>query len=322
MERVNLAAKPDIRPVLQIATRSSPLALWQAEWVQARLQEAGLPNQLLPFETQGDRILDRTLSKIGSKGVFTQELEESLLQGTAHIAVHSAKDMPSSLPAGLRILCFTEREEAEDVVVSYNPDFALDATRACVIGTSSTRRKAVLARHYPLAEQKEARGNLQTRLRKLAEGQYDALLLAYAGVHRIGQGALVRQHLPIHVFTPPVGQGALAIEIADTLPADVQARIRMALAHPDTETCLLAERTFLATIDGGCSIPSFGHARLEGNTLTLTAGIISLDGTAEVRVIESGPKDAAVLLGKRVADEVLGQGGKAILAEIRRGQQG
>lgn len=303
--------------MLSIATRSSPLALWQAEWVKARLEAAGLACQLLPFETQGDRILDRTLSKIGSKGVFTQELEESLLEGKAHLAVHSAKDMPSRLPEGLHILCFTEREAAEDVVVSFQPDFRLEAGRACVIGTSSTRRKALLAKYYPEAEQAEARGNLQTRLRKLAEGQYDALLLAYAGVHRIGQGALVRQHLPLQVFTPPVGQGSLAIEVAEGLDEAVKDRIRAALADPATEACLMAERAYLAAMDGGCSIPTFGHARHVEEGVRLEAGIIALDGSREVRFAETRPADQATELGKLLAAKVLVAGGREILDAIR-----
>ena len=305
--------------MLSIATRSSPLALWQADWVKDRLQAAGLDGELLPYETSGDRILDRTLSKIGSKGVFTQELEESLLAGTAHIAVHSAKDMPSRLPAGLSILCFTEREAPEDVIVSFDPDFRLDAARPCIVGTSSTRRKALLARYYPQAEQREARGNLQTRFRKLAEGQYDALILAYAGVHRMGFGHVVRQHLSVDVFTPPVGQGALAIEIAETLNADTQARIRTALAHPETEACLRAERAYLSTMDGGCSIPTFGYAHQAEGIITLQAGIISLDGSTEVRLSETAPVNDAQALGYRMAERVLAQGGKEILTAIRQG---
>ncbi len=301
---------------LRIATRSSPLALWQAEWVLARLRAAGLEAMLLPFETQGDKILDRTLSKIGSKGVFTQELEDSLLDGRAHLAVHSAKDMPSRLPEGLQIVCFTEREQADDVVVSYNPAFSLDAG-PCTVGTSSTRRKALLARYYPHARQAEARGNLQTRLRKLAEGQFDALLLAYAGIHRIGQAALVRQHLPLHVFTPPVGQGALAIEVADALPAELRGRLRQALAHPPTEACLAAERAYLATMDGGCSIPTFGHAIWAQGQIRLEAGIISLDGSQEVRHLQASPPAEAEALGRQMALAVLEAGGRQILQDIR-----
>ena len=301
--------------MLSLATRSSPLALWQAEWVRDRLGAAGLPCQLLPFETAGDRILDKTLSKIGSKGIFTQELEESLLDGRAHLAVHSAKDMPSRLPEGLRILCFTEREQAEDVVVSFDAGFDL-AAGPCTAGTSSTRRKALLARYYPQARQAEARGNLQTRLRKLAEGQFDCLLLAFAGIHRIGQGALVRERLPIHIFTPPVGQGALAIEIAGHLPADIQARMRAALAHPPTEACLAAERAYLAAMDGGCSIPTFGHAWLDGAGLTLEAGIISLDGATEVRFTLQGSNGDA--LGTKMAERVLAAGGQDILDSIKK----
>lgn len=303
--------------MLIIATRSSPLALWQAEWVQAQLLAAGVQSTLLPLETQGDKIQDRTLAKIGSKGVFTQELEDCLLDGRAHLAVHSAKDMPSVLPAGLRILCFTERHQAHDVVVSYNPQFRLTPSTRCILGTSSTRRKALLARYYPQAQTLEARGNLQTRFRKLADGPYDALILAAAGVVRMGQAALIVQNLSSDTLTPPVGQGSLAIEIAENLPTDIQQILRATLAHTETEIRLSAERAFLAAMDGGCSIPTFGYAAIGPVGVTLLAGIVSLDGTQEVRVQQTALLPDAKELGRQVAERVLEMGGKQILDAIR-----
>ena len=300
---------------IKIGTRTSPLALWQAHWVAARLQAAGFETEIVGFQTSGDKIQSVTLSKVGSKGIFTQELEEALLDGRIHIAVHSAKDMPSHLPDGLELIAYTEREISADVVVSFDADFRLEHDTVARIGTSSTRRKALLARYYPHCQPLEARGNLQTRLRKLEEGQFDALILAYAGVHRIGRGDLIRQHLPLDPFTPPVGQGSLAIEVCTGLEVSMQEAIRKALNHADTETCLLAERAYLHEMNGGCSIPTFALAHLVEGGVYLQAGIISLDGKYEIRLAaESNEPDK---LGAKLAYLVLEAGGRDILEDIR-----
>ena len=300
---------------IKIGTRTSPLALWQAHWVEARLQAAGFETEIVGFQTSGDKIQSVTLSKVGSKGIFTQELEEALLDGRIHIAVHSAKDMPSHLPEGLELIAFTERETVNDVVVSFHPDFRLEHDTVANIGTSSTRRKALLARYYPHCTPLEARGNLQTRLRKLEEGQFEALILAYAGVYRIGRADLIRQHLPTDPFTPPVGQGSLAIEACTKLDGTLRERIRTALNHRETEDCLLAERAYLHAMNGGCSIPTFALAHLVPGSIYLQAGIISLDGSQEIRLATEGQNAEA--LGSQIAQQVLGAGGDAILREIR-----
>ena len=185
---------------IRIGTRSSRLAVWQAEHIQSLLQEGGLTSELVLIETKGDLVLDRSLAKIGSKGVFTQELEDQLRTGAIDIAVHSAKDLPSNLPSDLHIIAFTEREPANDVLVSRNTNLSLTSGEAFRIGTSSTRRVAMLKHYCPHLTTVDMRGNLQTRLRKLDEGQCDALLLAYAGVHRMGYDDLIVERLPCRVY--------------------------------------------------------------------------------------------------------------------------
>jgi hydroxymethylbilane synthase len=302
---------------IRLATRGSRLALWQAEHVAELLRQAGFTPEIVPMQTTGDMVQDRSLAKIGAKGVFTEELEESLRRGETQLAVHSAKDVQSSIPADLELLAFLEREQVNDVVLSFNEQFVLDKP-GIVLGTSSTRRKAQLRRFYPEANTAEARGNLQTRLRKLEEGQFDALVLAYAGVHRMGYDHLVRQVLPANQFVPATGQGSIAIECAHSLDEDLKARLKAALDHPTTHTCLLAERAFLHTMEGGCSIPSFALATLsEAGELRLHGGLISLDGEEYVEEIQTAPADQAQALGVAVAEAVLVRGGREILASIR-----
>ncbi|MGI4884196.1 MAG: hydroxymethylbilane synthase [Janthinobacterium lividum] len=302
---------------IRLATRSSRLALWQAERVAYLLEQAGLPSEIVPMITIGDQVLDRSLDKIGAKGVFTEELEESLRRGETHLAVHSAKDVQSSIPDDLELLAFLEREKVNDVVLSFNEHFALDKP-GIVLGTSSTRRKAQLRRFYPEATTAEARGNLQTRLRKLEEGQYDGLVLAYAGVHRMGYEHLVRHTLSETRFVPATGQGSIAVECAQGLDAGLKNQIKAALDHPATHACLRAERAFLHTMEGGCSIPSFALATFDAaGALHLHAGIISLSGEEYVDDTQTAPVADAYALGTAVADSVLGRGGREILASIR-----
>ena len=303
---------------IRLATRASRLALWQTEHVASLLHAAGFATEIVPMQTTGDAVQDRSLAKIGSKGVFTEELELSLRRGETHRAVHSAKDVQSSIPADLELLAFLEREKVNDVVLSYDEHFSLSKP-GILLGTSSTRRKAQLRRFYPDASTAEARGNLQTRLRKLEEGQFDALVLAYAGVHRMGYEHLVRHTLPVDRFVPATGQGSIAIECAASLNEDLKARLKAALDHPATHTCLLAERAFLHTMEGGCSIPSFALATLdEQGELRLHGGLISLSGeeyVEEIQTVETA--EEAQALGVSVAEAVLARGGREILASIR-----
>lgn len=302
---------------VRIGTRGSRLALWQAHHVAARLEAGGLATEIVIIDTTGDKLLNRALSKIGSKGLFTAELEEQLFAGQIDIAQHSAKDLPSTLPEGLELIAFTERESVNDVLVSFNPDLSLVSAEPFTIGTSSTRRVATLRRHFPQVRIVDMRGNLQTRLQKLRDGHADALLLAYAGVHRMAYDEYIVEHLPTDVFTPAVGQGSVAIECARALDPALKHRIRGLLNHDTTEACICCERTFLAAIQGGCSIPVFGLATVYGERISLDVGILSLDGQQELR--ETGLADLpdAPRLARQLAERLLRRGGEGLLREIR-----
>ena len=302
---------------IKIGTRGSKLALWQAYHVEEQLQKAGMTTEIITIETKGDKILNVSIAKIGSKGVFTEEIEDKLQSGSIDIAVHSAKDMQSTLPDGFELIAFMERERCNDVIVSRNPELQLASGTSFRLGTSSTRRVATLKSLYPHIETVPVRGNLQTRIRKMDEGDCDALLLAYAGVHRMGYEAMIAEHLKLNEFTPAVGQGSVAIEVNENLDDAKKHAVRAALNHTDTESCLLAERAFLKTMDGGCSIPVFGLATLSGDKLQLTGGIISLDGSQTIRKEQTGSINEGARLGHQLAEEVLGSGGAAILESIK-----
>jgi len=303
---------------IRIGSRKSKLAMWQTYYVQDKLTKAGVDTEIITMETKGDKILDTSIAKIGSKGVFTEELEEQLAHGDIDIAVHSAKDMPSVLPDGFELIAFTDREKSEDVLVSHNPQLSLeDQTKKIVIGTSSVRRRALLKLYYPHVETVDIRGNLQTRIKKMEEGLCDGILLAYAGVHRMNLGSLIVQHFPVDKFVPPVGQGCVAIEAAGTLPPEKKEMIRSCINNPDSEACLLAERAFLRCLEGGCSIPAFALATLDGDTLSLSGGLVSLDGTKNITSFRTGSRSEAETIGKELGTFILGSGGKELLAEIR-----
>ncbi|WP_242923338.1 hydroxymethylbilane synthase [Pontibacter liquoris] len=302
---------------IRIGTRGSKLALWQAEAVAEQLQAAGFKTELVIISTKGDQVLDKSLDKIGSKGVFTEELEVSLREGSIEVAVHSAKDVQSSIPEDLELIAFMEREKVNDVLLSYNPDFTLTPESTAMIGTSSTRRKALLKKYYPGVATAESRGNLQTRLRKLEEGQFEALLLAYAGVVRMGYDHLIVHTFPVEEFVPAAGQGSVAIECARSLDADLKKGLKQALNHTDTHICLLAERAFLRTMEGGCSIPSFALAHLTEHGVSITGGIVSLDGQTLLKETLAGPTVMAEELGESLANTILVNGGDAILRSIK-----
>lgn len=302
---------------IRIGTRSSRLAVWQAEYIQTLLRAGGLTSELVLIDTKGDQILDRSLAKIGSKGVFTQELEDQLRAGSIDIAVHSAKDLQSSLPPDLGIIAFTERERVNDVLISRNRGLSLTSGRPFVIGTSSTRRVAMLRHYCPHLAVVDMRGNLQTRLRKLDEGHCDALLLAYAGVHRMQYDDLIVEYLPVDEFTPAVGQGSVAIEAATTLPIDKLDAVRRLTNHEPTEACLRAERSYLRRLEGGCSIPVFALATTADEQVSLTGGLISLDGQQVLRQTFLAPVAQAEVVGHELAESILAQGGDEILQAIR-----
>lgn len=303
---------------IRIGTRGSKLALYQAYHISDLLAKRNLESEIVVIETKGDKILDVAISKIGSKGVFTEELEVQLEEGTIDIAVHSAKDMQSSLPEGFEIIAFTEREKPNDVIISHTEISSFrDKNQPLLLGTSSTRRVATLRHYYPHIKTVEIRGNLQTRIAKMESGQCDALLLAYAGVHRMGYDHLIRHVLDLDEFTPAVGQGSIAVEASSQMDGDLKASIKKSVHHVDTGYCLKAERTYLKMLDGGCSIPIFGLGTLSGDTLQLNGGIVRLDGSEKISLSVSGNKTDAEAIGRELANKVLAEGGDEILKEIK-----
>jgi hydroxymethylbilane synthase len=306
-----------MRPI-RIGTRGSKLALYQAYHISALLAKGKLESEIVIIETKGDKILDVAISKIGSKGVFTEELEIQLEEGKIDIAVHSAKDMQSSLPEGFEIIAFTEREKPNDVIISHLDIIAYqNKDKPLLLGTSSTRRVATLNHYYPHIKTVEVRGNLQTRISKMESGQCDALLLAFAGVHRMGYDHLIRHVLELDEFTPAVGQGSIAVEASSLMDEELKASITESVHHTDTGYCLQAERAYLKMLDGGCSIPIFGLATLYDDTLQLTGGIVRLDGSEKISLSVSGKKTDAEKIGQDLAEKVKAAGGDEILKEIK-----
>ena len=301
---------------IRIGTRGSKLALWQAYHIADLLKAKGQESEIVTIETKGDKILDVSIAKIGSKGVFTEEIEDQLKTGNIDIAVHSAKDMQSELPEGFELIAFTEREVVNDVLVGFDKDLSLD--QEVVIGTSSTRRVATLKHFYPKVKTVAVRGNLQTRFKKMQEGACDAMLLAYAGVHRMGYNDRIIKHLSLDEFIPAVGQGSVAIECHKNVESAKKEVIRSATNHPKTESRLLAERAYLRKLQGGCSIPVYALATLKDKTLTLTGGIVDLNGKERIVKVKSGNVEKAEEIGNQLAEEVMNAGGDRILKEIKR----
>jgi hydroxymethylbilane synthase len=302
--------------IFRIGTRGSKLALWQAEFVASLIHPSGFQTEIVPIETRGDKIQHVSIAKIGSKGVFTEEIEEKLLDGSIDIAVHSAKDLSSDLSDALELIAFTERELPNDVLVSLNKNVSLTKDKIKV-GTSSTRRVAFLKHFYPNVEPVIIRGNLQTRVDKMRAGECDGLLLAYAGVHRMGFDDLIVEKIETSYFVPAVGQGALAIECHKKLSFSKKEILERWVNHKETEACIRAERSFLKAIQGGCSVPVFGYASLDGLLITLKGGIISLDGQQVIKVKRTAVVEDLKELGESVAKEVLENGGAEILKKIK-----
>ena len=307
-----------MKTTIKIGTRKSKLALWQAYFVAELLEKNGIATEIVKIETKGDKILDVSISKIGSKGVFTEEIEDQLLAGDIDIAVHSAKDMQSELPDAFELIAFTEREVPNDVIVSRDKTISLkDASRQIRIGTSSVRRVAMLSHYYPHVQAVDMRGNLQTRIAKMEADQCDALLLAYAGVNRMHYNDMIVETLPANQFTPAVGQGSIAVEVAKSLETDKKELVRTHINHTETEYRLKAERAYLKTLQGGCSIPVFALAEIENDRLRITGGIISLDGKTLLKDTFEDQKENAEKLGEKLATVILQKGGDTILAAIK-----
>ncbi len=303
-------------PRLVIATRGSKLALAQAQEVARALRgaEAGLSVELVVVKTTGDKILDVPLAKVGGKGLFVKEIEDALLAGRADVAVHSMKDMPAELPQGLCLAAVSRRQDVRDVLAGPGVDGLAGLPWGARVGTSSLRRQAQLLHRRPDLEIVPIRGNVQTRLRKLEEENLAAVVLAQAGLVRLGLDEVPRVVLEAEEFLPAVGQGALGIE---TRRDDQATRRRVAaLDHMPTARAVAAERAFLARLEGGCQVPIAGHARYRDGRVELSALVASLDGARLVRGQGQAPADEAEDLGRRVAEQVLADGGREILEEV------
>jgi len=296
--------------MLTIGSRGSKLALWQARWVAARLEELGEPSRIEIIRTTGDKITDVALSQVGTKGLFTKEIEEALLDGRIDLAVHSLKDLPTELPQGLALGAIPPREEPRDAIVGTR---LRDLSQKATVGTSSLRRAAQLLLARPDLNVVSIRGNVDTRLRKLDEGRYDAIVLAGAGLRRLGWEERIAELLPVETMCPAVGQGALAIETREEGTATDVCR---QLDDPSTRVAVTAERAVLAALGGGCQVPIGAHATTGGEGLHLRAVVLSPDGRRVVSREADGPLAEAAAIGSELRAALLGEGAQEILEEV------
>ncbi|QLA17467.1 hydroxymethylbilane synthase [Desulfolutivibrio sulfoxidireducens] len=299
-----------------IATRGSQLALWQANHVADRLRTAhpGLTTELVVIKTKGDKILDVPLAKVGGKGLFVKEIEEALVDGRADLAVHSMKDVPAEQPEGLVLGVVPEREELSDALLTRGETSLAALAPGSRLGTSSLRRKSQLLMRRRDLSIVDLRGNLDTRVGKLLRGDFAAIVVAGAGLNRLGLSAPARIPLTPPDFLPAAGQGALGIEYRAN-DADTAAKVAF-LDHPDTRDAVAAERGFLVGLDGGCQVPISAWAVITGDTVTLTGMVSDVAGDRVVRETATGPRTEARAIGLALAETILAKGGKAILDEL------
>lgn len=299
-----------------IGTRGSMLALWQAEWVRSQLMELnpGMTVELMKIKTTGDKILDVPLAKVGGKGLFVKEIEEAMLRGDIDLAVHSMKDVPTELPEGLHISAILKREDPRDAFISNKSKTFAGLPQGASVGTSSLRRSCQLKSARPDLKMISLRGNVETRLRKLDEGQFDAIILAAAGVRRLGFTERISETLDVSVSLPAIAQGAVGIEcrIADEFINNLIAPLR----HPETEVCVRAERAALKKLEGGCQVPIAAHAVLKGDVLIMDGLVGSVDGERIIRSHREGPASDPETLGTALAEELLENGAGEILSEV------
>ena len=301
-----------------IGTRGSDLALWQAKFVMTSLESA-FPDR--HFETKiihttGDQILDVALSKIGDKGLFTRQIETELLNGSIDFAVHSLKDLQTEQPDGLTIGAVCKREIPNDVFISKNGGTVSDLPKNAKVATGSLRRKSQLLNHRPDLQIVEIRGNVITRLRKFDESDLDGMILAYAGIHRLGLGNRISQSIPFDIMLPAVGQGAVAVEIRND--DDEVSRLANELNDAATRTCITAERAFLRRLEGGCQVPIGAHATLDGREIRLEGLVGSLDGTVIYRENLIGEASGADKIGIQLAESLIDQGAAELLESTRQ----
>jgi hydroxymethylbilane synthase len=296
--------------MLVIASRGSQLALWQARWVQQKLAEAGHDARIEVIKTTGDKITDVPLAKVGTKGLFTKEIEEALLDGRADLAVHSLKDLPTELPDGLVLAAIPAREDPRDAIVGHR---LADLRQGAKVGTSSLRRAAQLRQLRPDLEIESVRGNLDTRLRKLDEGRYEAIVLAAAGLKRLGWSDRIAELLPAETVCSAVGQGALAIETRVEGPGRTACA---PLDDADTRAAVTAERAVLAALGGGCQVPIGAYATVAGGHVRIVAVVASPDGAEVVRGDAEAPVSEAARLGDALGADLLHRGARKILDAV------
>ena len=301
---------------LKIATRQSPLALWQAEHIKARLEalHADVTVELVTFVTQGDKILDTPLAKIGGKGLFVKELEAALLDGRADLAVHSMKDVPMALPEGLTLAVICEREDPLDAFVSNTYSHFDALPQGAKVGTSSLRRKCQILKQRPDLNIIDLRGNVGTRLSKLDAGNYDAIILASAGLKRLGLAERIRHTLTPDMSLPAVGQGALGLECRED--DQVVLDYILPLMHEQTDVCVRAERAFNAYLEGGCQVPIAGYATLQNGHIHLEGRVGSVDGAILLQATQTGTMTEAEQLGVALAKDLVSQGADELLKAL------
>jgi len=313
---MTIASKLPSPDKLVIASRESALAMWQAKHIQAHLQSL-YPKcdvQILGMTTTGDQILDSPLARIGGKGLFVKELETALENGSADLAVHSMKDVPMNLPAGFMLVATGDREDPRDAFVSNHFDSLADLPNGSIVGTSSLRRQSQIQARHPHLKIESLRGNVQTRLRKLDEGQYAAIILAAAGLIRLELGNRIRNFIPPTDSIPAVGQGALGIEIKASRTDLID--ILAPLNHQNTQLCVEAERGFSRSLAGSCTVPLGAYATMQADIISITGFVASVDGKQMVRETVTGEAQLAEKLGKQLADKLVGMGANAILATL------
>ncbi len=302
--------------VIRIGTRGSPLAVWQAEWVRSRLHALypQYETELVKIKTTGDKILDVPLAQVGGKGLFVKEIETALLEARVDLAVHSMKDMPAEIPQGLCIGAMPERENPLDVLISRNGHSIKDLPKGARLGSSSLRRGAQVRHVRPDITVHPLRGNLDTRIRKLETEGLDAIIVAAAGVKRLGLKACITEYLSEAIMLPAIGQGALAIETRDD--DDSTLRLIAPLDHRETRLAVESERAFLARLEGGCQVPIAGRAKIVGDELELTGLVAEVDGSVLLRETIRGRVDQSEKLGGELANRLLKKGGRKILENV------
>lgn len=305
-----------MKKTIVIGTRGSKLALWQAEWVRSLLMEQnpGLTVEIKKIKTTGDKILDVPLAKVGGKGLFVKEIEEELSSRGVDLAVHSMKDVPTVLPEGLHLSAILKREDPRDALISRGVKFA-DLPHGATVGTSSLRRSCQLLSVRPDLKIVSLRGNLETRFRKLDEGQFDAIILAAAGVRRLGWGDRIVEYIDPKLSLPAIAQGAVGVECR--VDDEFINSILKPLDHPETAICVRAERACLIKLEGGCQVPIAAHATLSGDRLDMDGLVGEVDGSKIIRARrEGGAARDAEAIGLALADDLLAQGAREILAKV------